>query len=253
MSINISKPQQGPPIITLFGDAGTGKTSLAGTFEKPIFIRGEDGMQAFNAANMPDAFDVIKSSDDLWEQCMHLIHEDHNYKTLVIDTVTSLETIFINEIIEGDPKKPKGLNQSLGGYGNGTDAVAALHFRLRKAADILNTKKGMTIVFVAHTDIVTIDLPDAEPYSKYNIRIGKKGYAAYTDLADIVGLIRLGFVTNDKNKAISTGDRVIQCQATASSISKNRYRIKKDITFDEGVNPLIPFIPYFNKTKGETK
>jgi len=45
----ISKPQDRPVIVTLCGDSGMGKTTLAATFPNPIVIRAEDGLQAIPA------------------------------------------------------------------------------------------------------------------------------------------------------------------------------------------------------------
>jgi len=164
---SISKPEDRPVLVTILGDAGLGKTSLANTFPKPIFIRAEDGLQAIPLDQRPDAFPELTSVNDLWDQLKSLISEEHDYKTVVIDSVTALERLFIEHVVESDPKKPKSINQALGGYGNGTLAVGALHARVRKACGILN-KKGLHVVFIAHADTETIDLPDGEPYTRYS-------------------------------------------------------------------------------------
>jgi GTPase SAR1 family protein len=79
------KPADRPILVTLCGDAGMGKTSLAAAFPKPIFIRVEDGMQAIPSDKRPDAFPMIGNSKTLWEQLGAVIHEPHDYQTLVID------------------------------------------------------------------------------------------------------------------------------------------------------------------------
>ena len=100
----ISKPDDRPVIATITGDAGTGKTTLGATFPKPIFIRIEDGLQAVPSKIRPDAFPVVSKVDQLWEQLTTLIKEGHDYKTVVIDSVTQLETLFGEHVIEQDPK-----------------------------------------------------------------------------------------------------------------------------------------------------
>jgi len=102
----IAKPSDRPVIVTLLGDAGMGKTSLAATFPKPVFIRAEDGMQAIPADSRPDALPVLSSVDDLWEQLTALIKEDHGYQSVVVDSVTALERMFAQHIIDSDPKSP---------------------------------------------------------------------------------------------------------------------------------------------------
>ena len=241
----IAKPSNRPVIATILGDAGLGKTSLAATFPNPIFIRAEDGLQAIPEESRPDAFPVVTKADDLWSQLKALIAEEHDYQTLVIDSVTALERLFIENIVENDPKNPKSINQALGGYGAGLNAVAALHGRVRKACGILNTNKNMHIVFIAHADTETIDLPDGEPYTRYSLRLGKKSTACYVDEADIVGFIKLNtFLKGDgeKKKAISDGTRLLSVTATAANVSKNRYGITEDLTVVQNQNPFTPFI-----------
>ena len=62
---SIAKPDDRPIICTITGDAGLGKTSMAATFPKPIFIRAEDGLQAIPVATRPDAFPILSNVDQL--------------------------------------------------------------------------------------------------------------------------------------------------------------------------------------------
>lgn len=243
---SISKPQDRPILCTITGDAGLGKTSLAATFTKPIFIRAEDGLQAVPSAQRPDAFPLLQSVDSLWDQLTTLIKEDHNYKTLVIDSVTQLDTLFTNWIVDTDPKKPRTIAQALGGYGAGFQALSSLHGRVRKAAGILNETKGMNIVFVAHADTETIELPDQDPYTRYNIRMQKKSVSHYVDNVDLCGFMKLETFTQgdgERKKAISDGTRLLVTYATAANISKNRYGITEDLVVIAGQNPLFNLIP----------
>jgi hypothetical protein len=245
----VSKPTDRPVIVTLLGDSGMGKTTLAATFPKPIVIRAEDGLQGIPAEFMPDAFPVIHKESELWEQIMSLLQENHDYKTLVIDSVTALERMFVQHVIESDPKKPRTINQALGGYGAGLSAVATMHQRVRKACGLLNERKGMHVVFVAHADTETIELPDQDPYTRYSLRLGKKSVAPYVDDSDIVGFLKLETFTTgdgDRKKAISDGTRVLVCHATASNVSKNRYGITEPMMVEQGKNPLATFVPSLN-------
>jgi hypothetical protein len=224
--------------MTICGDAGLGKTSLASTFPKPIFIRAEDGLQAIPSEYRPDAFPVISDTESLWGQLTSLIREDHDYKTLVIDSVTKLDAIFIQHVVMTDPKKPASINQALGGYGAGIAAVTAMHMRVRKACEMLNTVKNMNIVFIAHAETESLDLPDQDAYTRYNLRIGKKSASVYVDDVDLVGFLKLETYTTESKKAVSDGTRVLVCYATAANISKNRYGIEKDIIIKKNENPF---------------
>lgn len=242
----IEKPKDRMPIITILGEAGTGKTNLAATMSKPIFIRVEDGLQSIPLANRPESFPEIGDDVELlFKQVNTLIREEHDYKTVVFDSVTKLDRVFEKYIIDNDPKHPKSINQAMGGYGAGLSAVANLHGRIRKAAGILNSK-GMCVIFIAHADTETIELPDSDPYMRYSLRLGKRSLAHYVDDVDAVALVKLEtFYTGDgdRKKAISTGDRVICMNATSSSVTKNRYGVTEDVKFELGVNPFTNIIP----------
>lgn len=246
LSSMVEKPTDKAVIATILGDAGLGKTSLACTFPDPIVIRAEDGLQSIASGQRPDALPLISDPSQLWEQLTALIREEHSYKTVVVDSVTALERLFVQDILANDPKNPKGIGQALGGYGNGSAAVAAQHERVRKACGILRDKKGMHVVFIAHAEVETISPPDDEDYSRYSLRLGKKSVAPYTDDVDIVAFVKLQTFTKsgsgDKNKAISDGSRVVVCHATASNVSKNRYGIEEELPFDKGVNPFTSYI-----------
>jgi hypothetical protein len=251
----IAKPQDRAVMVTVCGDSGMGKTSLAATFPKPIFIRAEDGLQAIPSNRRPDAFPVLGGArsadavDQLWSQMIALLQQDHDYKTLVIDSVTALERLFTASVLESDPKA-KSINQALGGYGAGTAAVASMHQRVRKAAGLLNTRKNMHVVFVAHADIEMMKLPDTDDYMRYSLRLPSKSLPPYVDDVDVVGFIRLETFTKgdegERKKAISTGDRQLIVHATASNVSKNRFHITEPLDLPEGINPLAAFVPSLN-------
>lgn len=242
----IQKPADRPVIVTITGDSGIGKTSLAATFPKPIFIRAEDGLQAIPVENRPDALPLVQTVEQLWEQLTALLQEQHDYQTLVVDSVTALERLFVDYVMASDPKKPKSIAQALGGYGAGFNAVAALHQRVRKAAGLLNERKNMHVVFIAHADTETIELPDQDPYTRYSLRLNKRSVAPYIDDSDLVGFIKLQTYTigdGERKKAVSDGERVITTYAVASCVSKNRFGITKDLPVAQNVNPFTGIVP----------
>lgn len=247
----ISRPVSDAPMLTIFGEGGTGKTSLASTFPAPVFIRAEDGFDVFAGKKAPNAFPVLKNGEDIFEQLDALLEQDHPFKTLVIDSITSLDKKFESDIVRKD-HRAKSINQAMGGYGAGYSAVAELHSKVKDRCDQLREQKGMTIVFLGHVETETMDLPDEPNYSRYSMRIHKKSIGYYTDFVSLVGLLKLQtIVDQDSGKAKSFGDRVMIVDKRASSITKNRYGIVDDIDVAEGSNPLLDLIPYFKNATQE--
>ena len=246
-----SKPADRAVMVTICGDSGMGKTSLAATFPKPIFIRAEDGLQAIPADQRPDALPLLSNAAQLWEQLTALLQEDHDYQTVVIDSVTALERLFLAHVLASDPKA-RSINQALGGYGAGTSAIGAMHGRVRKACGLLNERKGMHAVFVAHADVQTMKLPDQDDYMRYSLRLPEKSLPPYVDDVDVVGFLRQQmFITGEEGErkmARGTGTRELVCNVSPANVSKNRYNITEPMTVKMGENPLVEFIPTLGAT-----
>lgn len=247
----IEKPEDRAPIITIFGDVGTGKTSLAATFPKPVFVRAEDGLQAIPASTRPDAFPLLKgktASDKLAmlrDQLKAILTADHDYKTLVIDSVTALDAIITAAIVESDPKATS-INSALGGYGAGPNAVAAKHYGIRQLVGQINEERSMNIVFIGHAGVETINPPDSDSFQRWSLRMPDKSVTPYVQDVDVVGFIRLQAIVTGRddggNRASYTGVREIICHPVASNVSKNRCDIDKPLIVERGVNPFIPYI-----------
>lgn len=249
MAINLSalsRPDGKRPIIaTIFGEAGVGKTTLAAMFPAPVFIRTEDGTKSLEGHPDVQLFPVARSSQDVFDAIEALATQDHDRKTLVVDSITQLATMIEAEIVASDPKA-KSINQAMGGYGAGYGAAADMHRRIREWAGDLSIDRGMNIVWIGHAETETLDLPDTDSYARYTIRMHKKSVPHYVDNADLVAFIRLKTFTvskGDKTKAKSTGEREIICHPVASNVSKNRFGLFEAIPFPlESGNPFDAFV-----------
>lgn len=239
-------PEMGPQIITICGDAGVGKSSLAATFPKPIFVRAEDGVARVPQNIRPNALPVIRNEDAFWDQMKALVHEEHDFQTCVIDTISALDRLFVSSILKQDGRA-KSINQALGGYGAGFSALSAKHQQVRNAAEMMRVKRGMNVVFLAHTEIGRVSPPDADDYTRYSLRMTHdKSLPPYLDDVDAVGFLRQRIVIKgddgERKKAISGDERELVMQLTASNVSKNPYGVTDPMPVELGTNPLAPFV-----------
>ena len=222
-----------------------GKTTLAAMFPKPVFIRTEDGTASLMGNDNVSLFPLATSTKDVLDAIEVLATEKHDFKTLVIDSITQLATLIEAEIVAADPKA-KSINQAGGGYGAGYGTASEVHRQVREWAGSLAYETGMNVVFIGHADTETLDLPDMDSYARYCVRMHKKSIPHYTDNVDLVGLIRLKTFTRgdgDKKRAISTGEREILCFPQASSVTKNRFNITEPLPFTfDGGNPFAEFV-----------
>jgi hypothetical protein len=249
MAIDLKKLErpkgQRPIIATFFGEGGMGKSTLAAMFPRPVFIRTEDGTASLAGNDEVMLFPLVSSSQEVLDQIEALATQEHDFKTVVIDSITQLATLIEHEIVAADPKA-KSINQAGGGYGAGYNTAAEKHRQVREWAGALAYERGMNVVFIGHADTETLDLPDFDPFARYTVRMHKKSLPHYTDNVDLVGLIRLKTYVRgdgDKKRAISTGDREIICFPQASSVTKNRFNVTQPLpfTFESG-NPFEAFV-----------
>ena len=257
MAINLSslkKPTGGRPIVaTLFGEGGMGKTTLAAMFPNPVMIRTEDGTASLEGHDDLLMFDVAKSTADVFDGIEALASQEHDRKTLIIDSVTQFEKLAVREILD-DETNPKAKNMAAahGGYGKAYGMLDKKHQDLREACDYLVSDCGMNVVFIAHATTEDMELPDADKYSRYTIQLHKNRQHDcvhhYSNNADLVAFIRLETHLRaaegaTKKRAISSGAREIICFPVASSISKNRFGITEPIPFDLNAgNPFDKFV-----------
>jgi hypothetical protein len=194
---------------------------------------------------MSACFLCPRRTQDVLDAIEALATEKHEFKTLVIDSITQLATLIESEIVASDPKA-KSINQAGGGYGAGYSTAAEKHRQIREWAGSLAYERGMNVIFIGHADTETLDLPDMDPFARYTVRMHKKSIPHYTDNCDLVGLIRLKtFVRTgdgDKKRAISTGEREIICFPQASSVTKNRFNITEPLPFTFDGNPFSKFL-----------
>lgn len=97
----------------LYGRSGSGKTTLSATWPKPILLLNirDNGTDSIADVEEVDVVN-IDSSEDLLEQILWLTKKANKgklpYKTIVLDTMTQLQGILIEELGEKLKEKLKG-------------------------------------------------------------------------------------------------------------------------------------------------
>jgi len=271
------KPISKPPIITLVGLAGTGKTTLAAMFPNPVFIQAEESGAVFDSwpeESKPDLFPLLPSSKSnaakkgvlevstrasFKDQLRYLITTQHNYQTLVIDSASALHRMLENELCVRD--NVDNVADSCGGFHKGYIALADWHLEIMKILNMLRNR-GMTIIILCHTGIQRLkNRPDEDDYTVYSLDINEKSVPVYVNYSDAILYIAKnefvkGKVVDKKGaitkwgKIVQTGDRKIITTGDGKVgfvHAKNRYNMPAEIPFNQGENPLLQYISFFNQ------
>lgn len=218
-----------PMRVLAFGIEGIGKSTFAANAPNPIFIAAEDGTAQLDVARFPEP----KSWREVFDAIDELIDGEHDFKTIVVDTLDWLEPLCWQAVCERN--KWKSIED--GGYGKGY--VAALdEWRLFLARlERLRERRGMHIIFLAHSWVKTFKSPDTDDFDRYELKIHSKAGGLLKEWADAVLFARYETFSHvdDKTKrakGVSTGARVIHTQRTAAYDAKNRYDLPETLPLD---------------------
>lgn len=253
----IIKTKVTAPIITLYGNPGIGKTSLANSFPKPFFILTEKpGIEGIDALPKSNSF------KELWGDISYLLKiEDFPYKTIVLDSVGGLDKLIIEHIVEEEHKKNGGkpnlpLGSCCGGYGKGYEKAQSLHQAFKALLERFNTK-GISIIYIAHMGIIQEKRsPEHDPYDIYSITMNhQKSRDVYinSDIDAVLFYKIKSYSTKDDNgvtRIKSSDKRVIVTSVNDLNISKNRFNMPSEIEIQDqssGFNNLAKYIPFYNK------
>jgi hypothetical protein len=194
---------------------------------------------------------LIKS----WDEVTGLVSEittscqkkQFKFKSLVLDSATSLETFCHEKTLKTDSGwrdgNPKGLtmNSALGGYGKAYEYANTLFVNFLKSLDDLATYGGINIVLTCHCFAAKVLDPTAGEFNQFDLLLhspkDNKGYGKreiLTQWADIIGFLHEPMFVTKTSETFSQGisankGRVMGLECTPGYVAGNRYGIRGEI------------------------
>jgi hypothetical protein len=232
--------QQVPPRICIYGGHGIGKSTLASQFPRPIFISTEDGLDSLDVTSFPKA----TALGDVVDSIKTLIKEDHDFKTVVVDSVDWLiEPLIATSVNSQYDEKQQA-------YGKGQMYMAEEFREILQGLDALRLKRGMNVVLIAHAAVVKFEDPRTDPYDRYTPKLPKACNALLQEWADVLAFCAFkviikksdakGFDTA-KARGVSTGERLLHFVESPAFVAKNRYSCPEDVEMTiANLSKLIP-------------
>ena len=238
---SISKNSPKKPRIVIYGPSGIGKTTFGASAPNPIFIITEDGLGDIDVPHFP----LAKTYDEVMEALTSLLNDDHDFKTVVLDSIDWLEPL----VWEKTCARLKVSSIEEPGYGRGYVEAASEWKDILDCLTYLRDVKGMNVIMIAHGAVVKVEDPIHPAYDQNTLKLQKRAAAKVEEWADILGFCGLRTVVatekegfnNTRNRAISTGERLLHLSPTAGFKAKNRYRLPPIIPLDwEELGKLMP-------------
>jgi len=232
--------QKVPPRICIYGGHGIGKSTIASQFPRPIFISTEDGLNSLDVTSFPRATTVA----DVVSNIKTLIKEEHDFKTVVVDSVDWLIEPLIVESVNSQ------YDEKAQAYGKGSMYIAEEFREILQGLEALTTKRGMNVVLIAHSAVVKFEDPRTDPYDRYQPKLPKACNALLQEWVDVLAFAAFkviikkseakGFDTA-KVRGTTNGERLLHFVESPAYAAKNRYSCPDDIEMTiENLAKLLP-------------
>lgn len=233
-----------PTRLIMHATAGFGKTSFGAMTPKPIFIqsRGETGLETLiDARQLPETphFPTAQDWMSMMGQLDFLLEGEHEFKTLVIDTINGAERLcheYTCDIEYGGDWGEKGFTA----YAKGYDTALAPWREFLSKLDRLRERKRMTIILLCHTQVKNFKNPEGSDYDRYQPKMHEKTWALTQEWADIVlfghyETLLVGRGNKEeidptkRAKAVGGMERIMLTGRTAAWDAKNRLGLPAQI------------------------
>lgn len=226
-SITKGREQQ-PPRIMIYGSEGVGKSTFASLAPNPVFVQTEDGLSEIDTSKFP----LARTFDDVVLQLQAVRDEQHDYGTVVIDSLDWLERLVWDRVCAD--YGVKSIEKADGGYGKGY--VHALTY-WRQIVSLLNdirARKGMAVILIAHAAVERFEDPEHAAYDRYTPRLHKKACSLVCEWVDAVLFAsRRMRVDSTTGKAAPVGadggERILRTNGSPACIAKNRFGLPTEL------------------------
>ena len=224
-----------PPRLMVYGTEGIGKSTYAANAPKPIFVQTEDGLGEIDCNRFP----LAETFDKVISALSELYSEQHDYQTVVIDSLDWLERLIWDDVCR--EYGVKSIEKVDGGYAKGYTHALTQWREVVDGLDALRRERGMAVILIAHAKIEKFEDPESAAYDRYSPRLHKHASALLTEWCDAVVFATRRFRTESEDAGFNRtrsiavalgaegGERILRTVGGPSCIAKNRYGLPAEL------------------------
>lgn len=238
----IRGPVAQPITVVAYGPEGVGKSTFAADAPNPVFLCSEKGTHEMDVTRFPEPLNL----KDFYDALTFLRRQEHDFQTLVLDTLDWLEPIVHAVVCQRFKVRSIGEVD----HGKGYSETVNEFRRILKAFEDLREARGMNIVILGHAHVVEFKNPESDDYQRYELSVHRKVAALVKQWADAVLFMNYETTlkknkTTKQVKAEATGARVMHTDRRAAFDAKNRYNLPAVLplqweAFEAGVRRARP-------------
>jgi hypothetical protein len=239
------------PKMIIYGTNGIGKSRFAMHAPNAIFLDFDKNLGQYKVVtNKSEGISYpLETFQQVIDFITLLINEPHDFKTVILDTFSSL-----NMIIENQVKLERNI-ASVGAlpFGEGYHYTKVLWEQILRKLDFLWEKRKVMLILLGHDQIKEIKDPINGNYHGYEIALNEKIITMFRHWCSI-----MLYATNVKrfreekgkfgnvNKRLSESKRVLYTEGDELFIAKNTYNLPPIIPFDDVEKAWTVFFNHIN-------
>ena len=216
-------------ITTIYGEHAVGKSTLANNWKRGpvVFIDLDGGLDDIG----PTRTTQLTSYDAAMNELRKLYEEDHDFRTVVVDGLDSLEQMAdVAVAAEAQVETAADID-----WGKGKKRVQKRTFAFLNACKFLRDAKDMDVVWITHAMTDKVENPELGNYDRFAPKMvypesSEKMCEMSNEVLYVYHEVNLksedmGF-GREKQRAMAKTRRLIRCQTKPSVIAKNRMNLQ---------------------------
>lgn len=223
-----------PHLLLLYGPDGIGKSTFGAGAPNPIFLGPEKGTMNLDVARFPSPNkwdDVIQAVDELGSS-------NHEFKTLVVDTLDWLEPLVYEKVCTD--YGVNSIEKAAGGYGKGYREAFNTMVDFRERLSFIRETKKMNVILLAHSKVTTFEDPATEQgYNRYELKLQDSANVSMRSMwrEYVDSVLFCNFETFSKGegksaRGVSTRDRKMWTEREPAFDAKNRFGLPFEMNLD---------------------
>lgn len=238
LKIDLSRLKKGkfvkPLRVLLYGSDGIGKSTFGTGAPNPIVLDLEGGLGEIDT----QSFDLTKADFMTVFDTVRLIYREREkleVKTIIVDSLDWLETKIFNHVcLEQGVESIEKI-----GYAKGYVYAKDHWYKFFSALDTLR-ECGITIILLAHGQILKHEDPTLDPYDHWDIKLDKRIRGYVREWSDVVAFATPEIFTSksgeqfgeSKFRATGTGRRMMHLSEQPGFEAKSRLALPDVLPLD---------------------